>query len=1130
MKKNTTIKTKLFLLIALPALAFLAFAGNTLYVSKSNLNNTNNIASLMKLSSDASKLVFNLQRERGLSVGYTKGQSEKTKLALIKQRDESDKYIKLFQNNQDIDKNILNSIDRLKAIRRNINNLNIDSEETFNFYTNIISNLLNIQNKVILISKDKQISQMAHVNAKILMTIENAGQERAILNGIFSGKELTIEQFQNFSFVHIRQIENLNIYKSFTAIKDQDIFSNIKEYKYFTNVILKHLGEKHINIDEQKWWEVSTERINELIKLYNIDEEKLHLLISKNQAKFNNIFIFTLVSIILLFITIIIWFRSITNSFIGSLNDLSKGIEDFILFVIYRNRQVHEINIDSNDEIGSIADNINKNIKLLEACFRCDERVIKEVSKAVKNAKNDIHLVQEIKCFADNVMLENMKFDFNEMIEIIKSKTDELALYKENLENIIKDKTSELEKVNENLQLSYKVLEDEKVRLSNFSDFLSNLNSVDVAYLANKTLNNIFDISGALLGFFMVYEKNTLKVLSSMAIDKHTLEINEEFITSSPLIMESLKQNKIIDIEDIGNNVLKPVDIGFAKIDLNNFYSFPLVFQDKPLGVVVLASAKKIDKVYLQGYIHALIGSLNNAISYNYIQHQSLVLEQANLELQESDKMKSEFLANMSHELRTPLNSVIGFSSILVKNKKANLDEKQVDQVAKINNNGKHLLGLINDILDLSKIEAGKIELDPKNIDLVQFTKTTAEMLQGQAASKHISLTFENHTKDETLMIEIDDNKLRQVIVNIIGNALKFVPEHKGSVVVYLHRDNSKLYICVKDNGIGIPKEKLALIFEAFRQADGSTTRKFGGTGLGLAISKNMVELLGGNIIVESEVDVGSIFSIELPNNYTKTTEQNIIVDNQPLASIQKTQMKSILVIDDTQDSRDLIEDYLTEYENVTIYTASNGEDGIKKAKLLKPSLITLDIMMPIMNGWEVLKQIEQDEELKDIPIVVISNVSNEHKATSMGARACLNKPISKNDLSNVIKKNFSFPVNNVLIVDDEPDIQDMMTDMVSEISTNIKVASNGKKAYDILEAGFKPDAVFLDLMMPEFSGFDFLNMIKYQDKYKDLNIIVVSAKDFTKDDLDILNKKNIPLIKKGSDVEEAVRKALEKV
>ena len=186
--------------------------------------------------------------------------------------------------------------------------------------------------------------------------------------------------------------------------------------------------------------------------------------------------------------------------------------------------------------------------------------------------------------------------------------------------------------------------------------------------------------------------------------------------------------------------------------------------------------------------------------------------------------------------------------------------------------------------------------------------------------------------------------------------------------------------------------------------------------------------------------------------------------------------------------------------------------------------------MMPIMNGWEVLKQIEQDEELKDIPIVVISNVSNEHKATSMGARACLNKPISKNDLSNVIKKNFSFPVNNVLIVDDEPDIQDMMTDMVCEISTNIKVASNGKKAYDILEAGFKPDAVFLDLMMPEFSGFDFLNMIKYQDKYKDLNIIVVSAKDFTKDDLDILNKKNIPLIKKGSDVEEAVRKALEKV
>jgi signal transduction histidine kinase/CheY-like chemotaxis protein len=1127
MKKNTTIKAKLLLLVAVPSLALLLLAGNLLFVSKNKLDNTNYVTSLMELTYDGSKLVFNLQRERGLSVGYIKGKSNKTKEVLAKQRVQTDKFLKTFKTNSNIDKNILNSISKINSIRNDIDKNKIDTNKAFDFYTNIITNLLNIQNKVMIESEDKEISQLAHINTKILMAIENAGQERAVLNGIFSGKHLSVDQFQNFSFVHIRQIENLNIYKNLTNRNDNDIFSNIKEYNDFTSIVLNSLGQDIVIADEQKWWEVSTNRINELIKLYTIDEKKLKELIANDQKKFNSIFIITSASIVLIFIIIGIWFRSITSSFISSLNDLGKGIEDFILFVIYRNRKVQEINIDTNDEIGAIANSVNKNIKLLEACFRCDERVIKEVSKAVKNAKTDIHLVQEIKCFADNVMLENMKFDFNEMIDIIKSKTDELALYKENLENIIQDKTSELEKVNENLQLSYKVLEDEKVRLSNFSEFLSNLNSVDVAYLANKTLNNIFDISGALLGFFMVYEKNSLKVLSSKAIDKHTLEINEEFITSSPLIMESLKQNRIIDIQDIDEDSLQAVNIGFAQVKLNNFYSFPLVFQNKPLGVLVLASAKKIDKEYLQGYIHALTGSLNNAISYNYIQHQSLVLEQTNLELQESDKMKSEFLANMSHELRTPLNSVIGFSSILVKNKKGNLEEKQVDQIQKINNNGKHLLGLINDILDLSKIEAGKIELDPKNIDLVHFAKSTTEMLQGQADAKRIQLHFENRTQEDTISINIDDNKLRQIVVNIIGNALKFVPETKGVVTVYLHYKNKNLCLCIQDNGIGISQDKLDIIFEAFRQADGSTTRKFGGTGLGLAISKNMIELLGGNILVESTVDVGSTFCIEIPTSSLAHPVQNDDEEQQKTQNQVKTQMKSILVIDDTQDSRDLIEDYLHDYDDVVIYTASNGEEGLRKAKELKPSLITLDIMMPIMNGWEVLKQIEQDKELKDIPIVVISNVSNEHKALSMGARACLNKPISKNDLSDVIKQNFSFPVDNVLVVDDEPDIQDMMVEMISDVASNIKVASNGKIAYDILESGFKPDAVFLDLMMPEYSGFDFLNMIKYQDKYKDLNIVVVSAKDFTKDDLEILDKKQIPLIKKGSDVEEAVKKAL---
>ncbi len=1129
MVKSTTIKTKLLLLVAVPTLAFLIFAGNALYSSKSELNNTNQISALMDLSSDASQLVFNIQRERGLSVGYIKANNKQNISELLSQRKETNKYIILFKNNKGIRINILNSLEKITSIRKDIENLNIYSDKAFDFYTNLITNLLKIQNKIVLASNNKQISQMAQLNVRLLIAIENAGQERAIINGILSSKNLTIKEFQKFSFVHIKQAENLKDYKNINGINDNDMFSNVKEYNRFTSIVLDSLGGKVIEGSSVQWWKVSTKRIDELIKLYAQDEQKLAEHINENKTQLNNRFLFTLFFILLIFMIMNIWLRSVTSGLMLSLNSLSKGIEDFILFVIYRDRKVHDINIESNDEIGLIAENINKNIKLLEACFRCDERVIREVSKAVKNAKNDIDLVEEIKCFADNVQLENMKFDFNEMIEIIKSRTQELDEYKANLETIIAAKTKELEKVNNNLQISYKVLEDEKVRLSNFSTFLSGLNSVDVGYLANKTLESIYNVSGAMLGFFMVYDKNNLKILSSQAIDKHTLDINEEFITSSPLIMESLKENKVINIEDIGENSLEPINIGIAQVKLNNFYSFPLVFQDKPLGVIVLASAKNIDVDYLKGYIHALIGSLNNAISYNYIQQQSLKLEQANLELQESDQMKSEFLANMSHELRTPLNSVIGFSSILVKNKKGNLDEKQVDQVGKINNNGKHLLGLINDILDLSKIESGKMELDPKNIEIVTFISDTVGMMGGQADSKKIDLHFENNLDDDKFMIFIDEGKLRQVLLNIIGNALKFVKISTGSVIVSTQIIQSKLCINIKDNGIGIPQDKLELIFEAFRQADGSTTRKYGGTGLGLAISKNMVGLLGGDIEVTSVLEEGSVFSIVLPLESSIVNidvKQINEIDLKPI--VKKDKIKSILIIDDTQDSRDLIQEYVQDYENVAIYTAKDGEEGLSKAREIKPSLITLDIMMPKMNGWEVLKNIEKDPELKGIPIVIISNVSSEHKAQCLGATACLNKPISKNDLTNILKQNFKFQVKNVLIVDDEPDIQDMMVDMINDTVDNIRIASNGKHAYDILESGFKPDVVFLDLMMPEFSGFDFLNMIKYQDKYKNLNIVVVSAKDFTKEDKEFLEKRNIPLVRKGSEVENAIKKALE--
>jgi len=851
MVTNFTIKTKLFLLVAIPSIAYLLLASNTLYNSYIKEKETVKTIKYINKYSDITNGIFALQTERKNLLNYSYNQKLNTKTDTNKIFLLTNKVLKSLSSNTLLRK-------KLDNLRKMFLNNELSYLEIQNQYSLLIELLLNKQAKDIFDTNDKNIIKSLYKNNKLLNIIENANKE-LFLSYLIISKQKTDKNITNeFKYAYMNEIKIINTIEK---------FNYYKEYLDTTQHIINNLENNTITNELESWYKLSAKRILFLIDKYKFEEDKLlaYTIDTANNQK--NVFNTTLISIIIIFLLIVIFLMSITNNINNSLKILSEGIDNFILFIIYRDKQVFDININSNDEIGKMAFNINKNRKLIEACFKCDEMVIKEVSQVVKNAKKDIHLIYEIKCFADNVLLENMKFDFNEMMNILKQKTDELALYDSNLEKTIKEKTSELEKTNSKLQISHNILKEEQIRLNSFSTFLSNLNSVNIKSLAKHTLKQIYDISGSMMGYFIMYdEKGEFKIIATESIDKETLEKNEQFITSSPIIKESLLSNRLISINDLPSDSLEPVDIGFAKLNLNNFYSFPLVFQNKPLGVLVLASSKHIDVNYLQGYITALTGSVNNAMSYHYIQEQAIVLEKANIELQKSDKMKSEFLANMSHELRTPLNSIIGFSSILKKNKKSNLDEKQIDQLSKINNNGNHLLGLINNILDLSKIESGKIELDTKDFELIHFIKDIVGMLHAQAEEKNINLFFTNELEKDSLILHTDDVKLRQVCINLIGNALKFVSSDSGEVEIVVKKDNKFINICINDNGVGIPKDKLELIFEPFRQADGSTTRKFGGTGLGLAISKNMIELLNGTIEVSSKVNKGSSFCIRLSN------------------------------------------------------------------------------------------------------------------------------------------------------------------------------------------------------------------------------------------------------------------------
>jgi signal transduction histidine kinase len=361
---------------------------------------------------------------------------------------------------------------------------------------------------------------------------------------------------------------------------------------------------------------------------------------------------------------------------------------------------------------------------------------------------------------------------------------------------------------------------------------------------------------------------------------------------------------------------------------------------------------------------------------------------------------KSQFLANMSHELRTPLNSVIGFANILLKNRQRSMSAQDVTYLTRIQENGRHLLGLINDILDLSKIEAGRVELSREPVDLAALVDETLEQLGAHLLRPTVRLLRE--VPGGLRPIEADATRLKQVLMNLVANAIKFTGQ--GSVTVRVAADpatGSPLEIAVSDTGVGIPADRLDVIFEAFQQGDNTTERRYGGTGLGLAISRSLLQAMGYRLTVESEVGVGSTFTIHLDD--AATLEASV----SPTAS-RGTQWDSafagrrVLVIDDESDSRIVLREHLEDL-GCEVRTAGRGAEGLAAAREWRPNLITLDLRLPGMAGSEILRQLKQDPDLARIPVVVISIVGEDHRGRLPGAAEVIDKPVTREMLREVL-------------------------------------------------------------------------------------------------------------------------------
>jgi len=496
-------------------------------------------------------------------------------------------------------------------------------------------------------------------------------------------------------------------------------------------------------------------------------------------------------------------------------------------------------------------------------------------------------------------------------------------------------------------------------------------------------------------------------------------------------------------------------------------------------------------------------------------------LEKANKDLADANRAKSAFLANMSHELRTPLNAIIGYSELLEEvADELKIEEEIGPDINKIHSSGKHLLAIINDILDLSKIEAGKMEFFSQNCELESLANEVSHTLQ-PVIDKN-SNTLKINLEKELGSISVDITRLRQVLFNLLSNACKFT--EKGEITFTIARKTIReldwVNFTISDTGIGMDTGQVEKLFKSFSQVHSDNIQKYGGTGLGLAITKRICEMMGGDIFVESKPSEGSTFSVHLPAVMPVPETATITLPSIPkpakdsAESASESQENIILVIDDDPMIHNQMKRTF-EKEGYKIVCVSDGEEGLTLARKLHPTLITLDVLMPGMDGWTVLTKLKADPEVANIPVFVISMVDEENKGYTLGASEYITKPIDRTRL-HILMKKYRWDSGSALVVEDDPGTRKLLCSMLEEYGLNVQEAGNGKIALERVQDKV-PGVIFLDLMMPEMDGFEFIEELKKNPEHRPIPIVVVTSKDLTQADRLRLNGGVAKLIEKKS-------------
>lgn len=623
------------------------------------------------------------------------------------------------------------------------------------------------------------------------------------------------------------------------------------------------------------------------------------------------------------------------------------------------------------------------------------------------------------------------------------------------------------------------------------------------------------------------------------------------FKLGNGVIGEAIQNNQTLIISDMDAFPSLTIETGLFSLKPAAIIICPVTYQEKSLAALVLASSHNIserDQTFIERLSAQLGVALHNIQQYGDLK---LLAEQLHLrseeiglknkQLLEADKMKSEFLATMSHELRTPLNAIIGFSEILRDGLIGPLADKQKNYVNDIFESGQHLLSLINDVLDLSKIEAGRMELEPELTDVQLLLQNCLSIIKEKAASQRIKLITD--LSDELGNAWLDARKVKQIVYNLLSNAVKFT-EEGGQVTLRAHmasRDSvleqaaltggdtmplcnaqQFLQISISDTGIGIEAQDISRLFQPFVQVESTLSRRFEGTGLGLALVRKLSELHNGAVAVSSTPGEGSTFTVWL--EYVAHLKDVTAGENQTedsLWQVRNAEPPHVLVLEDDDRAADLIRLQL-ESDHCRVTRAATAEIALTiLADGIPPDLITLDILLPGMDGWEFLTKLKANKKLAHIPVVIVSIVADSNRGLSLGAAQVLQKPVSADDLQTALSKlGFTRPSSTqtglkVLVVDDDPKAVEIISSYLEHASHTVLRAYGGNEATHIAKLQ-KPDLIVLDLMMPEINGFEVVEELKQDKRTAKIPIIIVTSKFLTPEDRHVLKGQVLAVLEKS--------------